>query len=156
MRGLAAHRGFISELNNNKRKIDQATAAKLNILKDLSKTSAFNSHVKEKNNRSKNKNKAFEGPRREFLFKNRQIKNKLNFDVTWNDLYKLDRDYIYHALILTCFNKAFSLLDENRELLDYLADYLMRFETLRQHKIKQIFYDFGYSSLPNDSLIKKE
>jgi len=148
--------GFISELNNNKRKIDQATAAKLNILKDLSKTSAFNSHVKEKNNRSKNQNKAFEGPRREFLFKNRQIKNKLNFDVTWNDLYKLDRDYIYHALILTCFNKAFSLLDENRELLDYLADYLMRFETLRQHKIKQIFYDFGYSSLPNESLIKKE
>ena len=155
---LKAHRGFISELNNNKRKIDQATAAKLNILKDLPKTSAFNSHVKDKNNRSKNKNKpfAFEGPRREFLFKNRQIKNKLNFDVTWNDLYKLDRDYIYHALILTCFNKAFSLLDENRELLDYLADYLMRFETLRQHKIKQIFYDFGYYSLPNESLIKKE
>ena len=156
MRSQAARRGFISELNNNKRKIDQATATKLNILNLLSKTSAFNSHVKEKNNRSKNKNKPFEGPRREFLFKNRQIKNKLNFDVTWNDLYKLDRDYIYHALILTCFNKAFSLLDENRELLDYLADYLMRFETLRQHKIKQIFYDFGYSFLPNESLIKKE
>ena len=163
MRSLVAHRGFISELNNNKIKIDQATAAKLNILKDLSKTSAFNSHVKDKNNRSKNKKKLFEGPdknavfvSREFLFKNRQIKNKLNFDVTWNDLYKLDRDYIYHALILTCFNKAFYLLDENRELLDYLADYLMRFETLRQHKIKQIFYDFGYYSLPNESLIKKE
>ena len=84
----------------------------------------------------------------------RDTKNKLNFDLTWNDLYKLDRDYIYHALILTCFNKAFCLLDENRELLDYLTDYLMRFETLRQHKIKQIFYDFGYSSLPNQSLTK--
>nr|ABX82584.1 cell division protein [Trebouxia aggregata] len=81
-------------------------------------------------------------------------KNKLNFDLTWNDLYKLDRDYIYHALILTCFNNAFCLLDENRELLDYLTDYLMRFETLRQHKIKQIFYDFGSSSLPNQSLTK--
>ena len=117
--------------------------------------------VKQKNNRSKNKNKAFE-PRKEFIFKNRQTrvvkiedtKNKLNFDVTWNDLYKLDRDYIYHALILTCFNKAFCLLDENRELLDYLADHLMRFEILRQHKIKQIFYDFGCSSLPNQSLTK--
>ena len=84
----------------------------------------------------------------------RDTKNKLNFDLTWNDLYKLDRDYIYHALILTCFNKAFCLLDENRELLDYLTDYLMRFETLRQHKIKQIFYDFGYFFLPNQSLTK--
>ena len=124
----------------------------------LSKTSTFKTvasyKVKEKNNRSKNEKKAFEG-RREFIFKNRQIKNKLNFDLTWNDLYKLDRDYIYHALILTTFNKAFCLLDENRELLDYLADYLMRFETLRQHKIKQIFYDFGYSSLPKESFIKK-
>ena len=117
--------------------------------------------VEQKNNRSKNKNQAFE-PRKEFLFQNRQTrlvkledtKNKLNFDLTWNDLYKLDRDYIYHALILTCFNKAFCLLDENRELLDYLADHLMRFEMLRQHKIKQIFYDFGCSSLPNQSLTK--
>ena len=155
--------------------------------------------VKQKNNKSKNKNQ--KELRKEFLFKNRQTrlvkieyfksiekeqlaqpvsyakpsfayfsrslgllkskslkaretKNKLNFDLTWNDLYKLDRDYIYHALILTCFNKAFCLLDENRELLDYLTDYLMRFETLRQHKIKQIFYDFGYFSLPNQSLTK--
>ena len=84
----------------------------------------------------------------------RDTKNKLNFDLTWNDLYKLDRDYIYHALILTSFNNAFCLLDENRELLDYFTDYLMRFETLRQHKIKQIFYDFGHSSLTNQSLTK--
>nr|YP_009725430.1 cell division protein [Trebouxia lynnae]QHO63936.1 cell division protein [Trebouxia lynnae] len=85
---------------------------------------------------------------------NCQIKNKLDLDLTWNDLYKLDRDYIYHALILTCFNKAFSLLDENRELLDYLADYLMRFETLRQHKIKQIFHDFGHYLPLNKPLTK--
>ena len=98
--------------------------------------------LKEKNNRSKNKNQAFG------TVKNCQIKKKLDFDLTWNDLYKLDRDYIYHALILTCFNKAFSLLDENRELLDYLADYLMRFETVRQHKIKEIFQNFGH---PNKS-----
>ena len=75
--------------------------------------------------------------------KNFQTKKELYVDITWNDLYKIDRDYIYHALILTCFNKAFSLLDDNRELLDYLADYLMRFETLRQHKIKEILCDFG-------------
>ena len=72
-----------------------------------------------------------------------QTQKSLYVDITWNDLYKIDRDYIYQALILTCFNKAFSLLDDNRELLDYLADYLMRFETLRQHKIEEIFHDFG-------------
>ena len=77
------------------------------------------------------------------ITQNFQTKNELYVDITWNDLYKIDRDYIYHALILTCFNKAFSLLDDNRELLDYLADYLMRFETLRQHKIKEILCDFG-------------
>ena len=88
--------------------------------------------------------------------KNYQTKNKLYFDITWNDLYKLDRDYIYHALILTCFNQAFCLLDENRELLDYLADYLMRFETLRQHKIKEIFYDFGSPKIENKSFFKNK
>ena len=85
--------------------------------------------------------------------KNFQTKNELHVDITWNDLYKIDRDYIYHALILTCFNKAFSLLDDNRELLDYLADYLMRFETVRQHKIKEIICDFGDFSLTPPKVI---
>ncbi len=78
------------------------------------------------------------------------------FDITWNDIYKLDRDYIYHALILTSFNQAFSLLDENRELLDYLADYLMRFETLRQQEIKEIFDDFGSPNIEKKSFLKKK
>ena len=72
----------------------------------------------------------------------------MNFDVTWNDLYKLDRDYIYQALILTCFNKAFSLLDENRELLDYFADYLMRHETIRQDEISNIMDIFAAKRYP--------
>ena len=50
-------------------------------------------------------------------------------------------------------NKAFSLLDDNRELLDYLADYLMRFETVRQHKIKEIICDFGDFSLTPPKVI---
>ena len=79
---------------------------------------------------------------------------RVDFDLTWNDLYKNDRDHIYHALVLTCFNKAFSLLDENRELLDYLADYLLRFEILRRHEIKQIVSDFGCSYPPNKDLPK--
>ena len=79
----------------------------------------------------------------------------LDFDLTWNDLYKNDRDYIYHALVLASFNKAFSVLDENREIFDYLADYLLRFEILRQHEILQIFSDFGYFDSPNKDLTKR-
>ena len=80
--------------------------------------------------------------------------DRWNFDLTWDNIYKNDRDYIYHALVLTCFNKAFCLLDENRELFDYLADYLLRFEKLRQHEIFQIFSDFGCSYSPNENLTK--
>ena len=121
--------------------------------------------LKEKNNVRKDKNKVaslYKGGSRhdvfvkDLIFKNGQTKNKLYFDITWNDLYKLDRDYIYHALILTSFNQAFSLLDDNRELLDYLADYLMRFETLRQQKIKEIFYDFGSPKIEKKSFLKNK
>ena len=172
---------IISELTNNfglvstDTKIGNTeTAAKLNILKkkkniSKEKNQAFDKEFFEKKSPLPDKNKVFEKPLCDTPWKNHegasgiryqkgnnncQIKKKLDLDLTWNDLYKLDRDYIYHALILTCFNKAFSLLDENRELLDYLADYLMRFETLRQHKIKQIFHDFGHYLPLNKPLTK--
>ena len=67
---------------------------------------------------------------------------KLSID--WHDLYAIDRDYIYHSLLLTCFNIAFSILDKNRELVDYFASYLMRNEILRQHEITDIFSQFKF------------
>ena len=67
---------------------------------------------------------------------------KLSID--WHDLYAIDRDYIYHSLLLTCFNIAFSILDKNRELVDYFACYLMRNEILRQHEITDIFSQFKF------------
>lgn len=73
--------------------------------------------------------------------------------VTWNNLYKLDRDYIYHSLVMLCFNKAFCLLEENRELLDYFAYYLIRFKTIRQNDIITIFSKFGLSVLAKQELI---
>nr|YP_010732233.1 cell division protein [Watanabea sichuanensis]WDY13147.1 cell division protein [Watanabea sichuanensis] len=57
---------------------------------------------------------------------------------TWNDLYWLERDYSYHNLVTTSFYTAFLLLDENRELLDFLADHLIRFQKLRKHEILRI------------------
>lgn len=62
--------------------------------------------------------------------------------IDFNDLYAIDRDYIYHGLLLTCFNTAFSILDKNRELVDYFASYLMRNEILREHEITDIFSQF--------------
>ena len=102
------------------------------LLSDQKSCFFLQTHSQEKRKKQKN-----------LVFKKDPTQNSLYVDITWNDLYKIDRDYIYQALILTCFNKAFSLFDDNRELLDYLADYLMRFETLRQHKIEEIFCDFG-------------
>ena len=63
--------------------------------------------------------------------------------INWNDLYEIDRDYIYHGLILTCFNQAILALDKNRELLDYFAFYLVQYEIIRQYDIKQIFSKFS-------------
>jgi SpoVK/Ycf46/Vps4 family AAA+-type ATPase len=57
---------------------------------------------------------------------------------TWNGVYWLERDYSYHCLVTACFYTAFLLLDENRELLDFLADHLMRYKKLRKHEILRI------------------
>ena len=68
--------------------------------------------------------------------------NSKSSSINWNDLYASDRDYISHSLLLTCFNTAFIILDKNRELLDYLASYLMRNEVLREHEINEILLQF--------------
>nr|YP_009105734.1 cell division protein [Neocystis brevis]AIT94395.1 cell division protein [Neocystis brevis] len=72
--------------------------------------------------------------------------------INWNDLYELNRDYIYHSLVLTCFNKAFCILDENRELLDFFAAYLTRYEIIRQHEINEIILQFKNSIIVKSSL----
>lgn len=62
--------------------------------------------------------------------------------VTWNDLGDLNRDYVYHSLILTCFNKSISILDKNRELLDFFASYLIQKEVIRENEIINIINTF--------------
>jgi hypothetical protein len=59
--------------------------------------------------------------------------------VFWNNLDQLDNNFIYHTLLLRCFNDTFCIIDENRELLDLISDYLLRFELLRQPKLIKIF-----------------
>ena len=65
--------------------------------------------------------------------------------LTWNDLYLVNRDYIYHGLVNACFHKAFSLLESKRELLDCFVDSLLRYGSLRQSEIQQIAQNFGIS-----------
>lgn len=59
-------------------------------------------------------------------------------NVSFNDLYKIERDYVFHGLILNAFNTAFFLIEEKREFLDYFADYLLRFELIRENEIDLI------------------
>lgn len=58
--------------------------------------------------------------------------------LSFNELYKIERDYVFHGLILNSFNKALYCADTNRELLDYFSDYLIRFEILRETEIQMI------------------
>ena len=62
------------------------------------------------------------------------------FPVGYNDVSVVEKEFLYHALVNNCYAKAFFLVDENRQLIDYFADYLIRFQILRQH---QIFYLFS-------------
>ena len=76
----------------------------------------------------------------------RSIKNRTA--ITWNDLYLVNRDYIYHGLVNACFHKAFSLLENKRELLDCFVDHLLRYGSLRQHEVHQITENFGIKRSP--------
>ena len=82
----------------------------------------------------------------EYYHNNNQLSdlvlNSTNCCINWNDLYVHDRDYISHGLLLTCFNTAFTILDKNRELLDYLAAYLMRNDIIREPEMTDILLQF--------------
>ena len=61
------------------------------------------------------------------------------FPVGYNDVSVVEKEFLYHALVNNCYAKAFFLVDENRQLIDYFADYLIRFQILRQHQILYLF-----------------
>lgn len=78
-----------------------------------------------------------------------------NTNVSINKLYKIKKDYIYHGLILNSFNKAFSILDQNREFLDYFTDYLLRYEIIRQDSLKRILVPKNLKSIENSKKNQK-
>jgi hypothetical protein len=72
---------------------------------------------------------------------------------TWNDLYLINRDYLYDSLINTCFSRAFGALDDRRELLDYLSDHLAKHELLREYEIGHIAPLFNLERTPMEETI---
>ena len=72
--------------------------------------------------------------------KQRYLPKKAEF--SWNDISLLTRDYAKHSLVLQCFNKALTILNGNRELLDRLVIELIHQEILRQPDIESLLQDF--------------
>ncbi len=67
-----------------------------------------------------------------------------NKSINWSEISHLDYDFTYQGLVLYHFNKALSLLDQNRELLDLFANLLLSFQTIRRHEILRILSYFKY------------
>nr|YP_009105976.1 cell division protein [Gloeotilopsis sterilis]AIT94752.1 cell division protein [Gloeotilopsis sterilis] len=78
------------------------------------------------------------------------LNNSKNSSLLWTNLYSIDRDYIGHGLLLLSFNKAFSFLNNNREILDYFVDYLLRYEILRQFDILTLLNNFNILTKKSD------
>lgn len=62
--------------------------------------------------------------------------------IYWHHLLKLTYDHLYHALLINSFNISFSILNKNRELLDYLVDFVLRHEKVRSHQIQILIAPF--------------
>jgi ATP-dependent Zn protease/uncharacterized protein (UPF0248 family) len=72
--------------------------------------------------------------------------------LTLMDAFAANRSGLYHSLILTCFNKSMSILDQNREVLDFFASYLIQKEIIRENEVTTIFNNFK----KNGKNIKKQ
>ena len=61
------------------------------------------------------------------------------FPLNYNGFSIVEKELLYNALVNSSFAKAFYLINQNRQLLDFLVDYLLRFQILRQHQILYLF-----------------
>lgn len=68
--------------------------------------------------------------------------NETKTSLSWNEFQLLNRDYLLHGLLTTCFNEAFAVIEKRRELVDYFADHLIRFHLLRRDTIESIDSNF--------------
>ena len=78
---------------------------------------------------------------------------RTNSNIYWHHFLKLAYDYLYHSLIMNSFNVSFSLLNKNCELLDYLVDFVLRYEKVRKPQIDLLISRFIKGDL---KLIKRK
>jgi ATP-dependent Zn protease len=71
--------------------------------------------------------------------------DKLTESITWNQISEIQIDYEMHSLILQSFNKAITLLDQHREILDRLAYELLASEILREPEVQKILKEFNFN-----------
>ena len=68
--------------------------------------------------------------------------NQINPYFFWNNFLLYTQDYLYHSLLLNVFNLSFRTIKNFSELLDLLADSLMRFLKLQDEKLIIIIKKF--------------
>nr|AYC64516.1 Cell division protein FTSH [Pseudoderbesia arbuscula] len=61
--------------------------------------------------------------------------SQMNLSSFWNNFLLYTQDYLYHSLVLNAFNLSFKTIKNFRELLDLLADFLMRFLKIQEEFI---------------------
>jgi ATP-dependent Zn protease len=79
--------------------------------------------------------------------------DRLTESITWNQISEIQIDYEMHSLILQSFNKAITVLDQHREILDRLAYELLTSEILREPEVQKILEEFNLNV--DDSTPKK-
>ena len=60
----------------------------------------------------------------------------------WEKILTYYYDHFHHSLLLNCLNTSYSVLSKNRELLDYLTDFVLRHEKGREPQIKSLMKPF--------------
>ena len=70
----------------------------------------------------------------------------------WEKVLTLMYDHLHHSLLLNSINVAYSLLNNRRELLDYLVDFVLRHEKVRKPQINILTKPF----LRNTEIFKNE
>jgi ATP-dependent 26S proteasome regulatory subunit len=81
-----------------------------------------------------------------FPVQKKKTYNTKKVTFTWNELPKLPRDYPTHSLTLKSFNRAFVLLNENREVLDKLVIELLYNQILRKPDVDILLKNFKFRS----------
>lgn len=96
-------------------------------------------------------------PPDEYYHTNDSLKNISNKStISFNELYKIERDYVFHGLLLNSFNFAFDFVEEKREFLDYFSDYLLRFEILRENEIQSFLNIENNLKISEKELLKSQ